>query len=214
MEKEKASESDIENKTEYPESIAQKIENFLHSDSIPATAAKFTLAILALGTVVFAGALVPGLLSIAKKPAYRKSYSKKQMCDAVYHLKRQKLIEIIQEGETTQARLTNKGAKRIKKFCLENLTIARPKRWDKKWRVLIFDIPSKPKIFHQAREALRQKIKKLGFRQMQKSVWVHPYECEDEILFVVEIYQVQKYIEMLTVEKLLHENPLKRKFHL
>lgn len=86
--------------------------------------------------------------------------------------------------------------------------------WDKKWRILIFDIPTKPKIYNQAREALRRKIKGLGFYQMQKSVWVYPYECEDEILFIAELFQVQKHIEIITAEKLLHAEAIKRKFGL
>lgn len=62
--------------------------------------------------------------------------------------------------------------------------------------------------------ALRDKIKEIGFVQLQKSVWVCPYECEDEILFLAESYYVTKYIEILTVEKMLHEEQLKRKFKL
>jgi DNA-binding transcriptional regulator PaaX len=205
---------ELEDEGKNSETIKEKIENFFDSDSMPATAAKFTLAILALGTVAFVGAAVPGLIALAEKPRYHRSYSKKQMRDAVYQLKKKKLIEIILEGDITKVRLTNKGADRVKEFCLEFLEIKKPKKWDKKWRVLIFDIPSKPKIYNLAREALRKKIKDLGFQQLQKSVWVYPYECEDEILFVAEIYQVQKFIEILTVEKLLHENILRTKFKL
>ncbi|MDD5397274.1 MAG: hypothetical protein PHW24_04460 [Candidatus Moranbacteria bacterium] len=79
---------------------------------------------------------------------------------------------------------------------------------------MIFDIPTKPKIYNQARNALRAKIKELGFYQMQKSVWVYPYECEDEILLVAEIYQVQKHIEIITAEKILHENIVRKAFKL
>ena len=68
--------------------------------------------------------------------------------------------------------------------------------------------------YNKAREALRHKIKEIGFVQLQKSVWVCPYECEDEILFVAEAYQVTRFIEILTVDKMLHEEQLKRKFKL
>jgi len=94
------------------------------------------------------------------------------------------------------------------------LKIAKPKKWDGKWRVFIFDIPSYPKIYNKAREALRDKIKTLGFFQLQKSVWVYPYECEDEILFLAEIYNVQKFIEILTVDKMLYGEKLKKEFKL
>ena len=59
-----------------------------------------------------------------------------------------------------------------------------------------------------------KKIKDLGFYQMQKSVWVCPYECEDEILLIAEIYQVQKHIEIITAEKILHENLVRQAFNL
>lgn len=203
------------NKIADEKQLAEIIEDFLHSDSYSATAAKFVLASLALGGIAFGGAILPGILKTTKKFSQSKRYSKKQIANNIYLLKNRKFIEIIQEGdEQFRVQLTNKGQKRVKEFCFEALEIKKPKIWDKKWRVLIFDIPTKPKIYHQAREALRNKIKDLGFYQMQKSTWVYPYECEDEILFVAELFQVQKHIEILTVEKLLHEDKLKKEFDL
>lgn len=195
--------------------IKETWENFVDSDSVPATAGKFLLMSLALGGIVFAGAIAPGLIAALDNPRKPQRYNKKQIRTAFYNLKKSKLIEIIQEGDDKfKVQLTNKGQKRVKEFSFEFLEIKKPAKWDKRWRVFIFDIPTKPKIYNQAREALRRKIKDLGFFQMQKSVWVYPYECEDEILFVAELFQVQKHIEILTVEKLLHEEKLKKAFSL
>jgi DNA-binding transcriptional regulator PaaX len=195
--------------------LTEIIDDFRYSDSVPATAAKFLLAALAVGGFIFVGALVPGIVSVTKEFRGSRRYSKKQIQNAVYNLKKRKMIEIVREGkDKIKVRLTNKGKARIKEFSLENLKIKKPGHWDKKWRILIFDIPTKPKIYNQAREALRNKIKKLGFYQMQKSVWAYPYECEDEILFVAEIFQVQRHIEIITADKVMHENILKRKFGL
>lgn len=210
----------MDNKYKHPKEVIGKefqeiIADFLHSNTVPATTAKFLLAFIALGGVVFIGALAPGIFLAAKSMRGSNRYSKKQVSSAIHTLKSRELIEIIEDGDDKfKVRLTNKGRKRVKDFCFEALTIATPEKWDKKWRVLIFDIPTKPKIYHQAREALRHKIKELGFYQMQKSTWVYPYECEDEILFIAELFQVQKHIEILTVEKLLHEEKLKKKFEL
>lgn len=190
-------------------------EKFLYNDSIPATAAKFILGFLIAGPVLVAGAALPGLLSEFNRFEKRKKYSKKQLQNAYRNLHYRKLIEIIQEGdEKFKVQLTNKGQKRVKEFSFEFLEIKKPNKWDGKWRILMFDIPSKPKIYNQARNALRAKIKDLGFYQMQKSVWVYPYECEDEILFIAELFQIQKYIEIITAEKLLHEEKIKRAFGL
>jgi len=193
----------------------QIIEDFLYSDSKSATVTKFVLMSLAVGGVVFVGALAPALFSLMGENRQSKRFSKKQIQSSFGALKKRKLIEIIQEKNgKTKVVLTNKGQKRIKEFCFEELRISKAKHWDEKWRVLIYDIPTKPKIYNKAREALRCKIKEIGFMQLQKSVWVCPYECEDEILFLAESYYVTKFIEILTVEKMLHDDQLKRKFKL
>lgn len=193
----------------------QMVQDFLYSDSKSATATKFILMSLAVGGVVFVGALAPALISLLGESRQFKRFSKKQIQSTFSTLKQRKLIEIIQEKNgKTKIRLTNKGQERIREFCFEELRIKRPIRWDRKWRVLIYDIPTKPKIYNKAREALRAKIKEIGFVQLQKSVWVCPYECEDEILFVAEAYQVTRFVEILTVDKMLHEEQLKRKFKL
>lgn len=210
----------MENKYKHGDAVVSKdfreiIEDFLDSKSLPATTAKFLLAFLALRAVIFVGAVAPGIIAASKSFKRSGNYSKKQIQSTFHVLKNRRLIEIIQEGEETfKVQLTNKGEKRVKEFCVEALEIKKPEKWDNKWRVLIFDIPTKPKIYHQAREALRGKIKQLGFYQMQKSTWAYPYECEDEILFIAELFQVQKHIEILTIEKLLHADKLKKKFGL
>jgi len=189
------------------------IEDFRYSDSLTATATKLILASLAIGPAIIIGAALPGLLFLARTSKNFKKYPKKQMQRAFQNLKYKKLIEIVREDEKKfRVQLTNKGKIRARDFYFEALSIAKPEKWDGKWRVLIFDIPTKPKIYNQAREALRKKIKDLGFYQMQKSVWVYPYECEDEILFIAELFQVQRHIEILTVEKLLYGKKMRKKF--
>lgn len=196
--------------------LREKIEYFLYEDdSFEATAAKFLLMILALGGIAFAGAVLPGIMkSVAGSRCFR-HYKKGQYKSAINNLKRRKLIKIISETDgTIRVRLSNRGLERVKEFAFENLSIQKPKKWDRKWRVVIFDIPVKPKKLNIARNALREKIKELGFHKLQHSAWIFPYPCEDEILLVGEIFKVTKYIEILTVEKLLHETKIKHFFGL
>lgn len=72
--------------------------------------------------------------------------------------------------------LTSKGSKRIK----ENIPILKltTKPWDRKWRIVIFDIPEKKK---RLRENLRRKLVDLGFGRWQKSVYIIPHDIRDEI---------------------------------
>ena len=72
--------------------------------------------------------------------------------------------------------LTKNGQKKALEYQINELKIKKPDKWDGKWRIVIFDIPEKKK---KAREVLRAKLKDLGFKELQKSVFVLPYECED-----------------------------------
>jgi DNA-binding transcriptional regulator PaaX len=192
--------------------LKQNIETFLDSDSGYATATKIVLAIIALGGVLIIGAMAPNIFQVFGKFKQSRRYSNKQLRNAFYNLRRQNLVEIIQEKDNKiKIRLTNKGQVRIKEFSADILTISRPKKWDGKWRILIFDIPNK---FTKAREALRRKLKDLRFYQLQKSVWIYPYPCEDEILFIAHVFQIEPFIEILTVENLLHEDKIRRFFNL
>ena len=106
---------------------------------------------------------------------------KKKVYDTFYRLKNQGMIRFETIGKQLHISLTEEGKRRVGKNKIDDLEIKKPKRWDNLWRILIFDIQSKDKL---KREALRGKIKDLGLYQLQKSVWVYPYNFakEGEIL--------------------------------
>ena len=84
-------------------------------------------------------------------------------------------------------------------------------QWDGKWRLVMFDIPMR---FTKGREALRYHLKELDFFQFQKSAWIYPYPCEDEIIFIADFFGVGKYVDVLTVERILKDEQVKKHFHL
>jgi len=106
--------------------------------------------------------------------------------------------------------LTKKGKIKALTFRLQDMKI-KGETWDKRWRVVIFDIPEKLK---KARDALREKLKKIGFYELQKSVFVFPYECEEEIDFVIEFFELRKYVRFGVLEKIDNEPHLKKIFSL
>lgn len=198
-------------------SLKENLQEFLDSDSGYATATKVILATIAFTGIIFVMATAPNIFQIFGSSKQGRKYSRNQYKNAFYSLKRRGFVKVLKEkDDKIRIELTNSGKKRIREFSLENIFIPKPKKWDKKWRVVIFDIPSKfYKIkFNKAREALRSKLKEFGFFQLQKSVWVYPYPCEDEILFIANIFEVEYCIEILTAEKMLHDNKLKYFFGL
>jgi len=106
--------------------------------------------------------------------------------------------------------LTDKGKLKALNYNLDNIKIEKGS-WDKKWRMVVFDVPERKR---RGRDALRDKIKKIGFYELQKSVWVCPYECKDQIDFIIEFFDLRKYVRFAIVESIDNELHLKKIFNL
>lgn len=105
-------------------------------------------------------------------------YKKRNVSDTFQRLRRQGCIKIEKEEHEIRISLTDEGKKMAGWLQIDALKIKPSKKWDKKWRIVIFDIAQLKKFY---REAFRGKLKELGFYPLQKSVWIHPYNCYDEI---------------------------------
>ena len=68
-------------------------------------------------------------------------------------------------------------------------------KWDKKWRIVIFDIPQE---LHNKRNIFRQKLRSMGFYMLQKSVFVFPYECREELIVVCNKLKIGDYADVIT----------------
>lgn len=119
-------------------------------------------------------------------------------------------FRVARDGTATLI-LTEKGNRYALRFKIDELSIPTPPRWDKKWRVVIFDIPEK---YKKAREALRNKLRDIGFLQLQKSVWIYPYPCKKEIDFIAEVFGIRPYVQYLEVIRLSNDAKLMLYFKL
>ncbi|MEK7613027.1 MAG: CRISPR-associated endonuclease Cas2 [Patescibacteria group bacterium] len=108
-------------------------------------------------------------------------------------------------------KLTPKGDRYAALLGKGKLVPKKPKRWDGKWRVLIFDIPERRR---KTRTQVRLTLKHLGFIRLQDSVWIYPYDCEDLItLFKVDM-RVGKDLLYLIVDQLEYDSQLRTYFKL
>ncbi len=124
-------------------------------------------------------------------PKELKKYKRKQLRRALYYLRSKNRVRIRRENNNIiEIEITKVGKKHLKKIDFDNLSLTKPDVWDKKWRIIIFDVPEKKK---KAREALRQKLKYFGMIKLQDSVWITPYPCEDEIAFIKSIFNLSDY---------------------
>jgi len=136
----------------------------------------------------------------------------KQIARSLNGLNKNKILILKESNGKFTVRLSESGKKVIKEIQFENMKIEKQKVWDKKWRVIIFDIPEgRRKV---GRDALRSKLKKLGFYLIQKSVWVYPYPCEKEIQLLCEIFEINPYVNIITAEKIYNDDLVKKYFRL
>jgi hypothetical protein len=107
--------------------------------------------------------------------------------------------------------LTPSGVDLLNTLDLQFKTMKPPKHWDKRWRVLVFDIPEEKKLL---RDRVRATLKSIGFVQLQQSVWVYPYDCEDWITLWKAEFKLGSELLYMIVDSIEGESVLRRTFGL
>lgn len=174
--------------------------------------------IVAMGTLVLVTgvAIMPGLAiglaaimeGIEKR---QMGFSQTQVKRSLKYLQKKKLVSLKEADGELVASFKEKGKEVFYKYKIDELQIKKPRRWDGKWRVVIFDIPEKKRL---GRDVLRAKLKDLGFYCLQRSVFVHPYPCQREIELIKEVYEIGPYVYYLEVGFIDREAKLRRHFKL
>jgi DNA-binding transcriptional regulator PaaX len=152
--------------------------------------------------------------------AYRRFYAPKyfdmedyfptKVIESVEKLSRKGLVEINVISGKKQVTITEKGKKQILKMNLEDL---RPKtgNWDGKWRIVLFDIEEKQK---RKRDILRKYLNNLGFKEIQKSVYLSPFDCESEVKYIREVLEIPNFVKFGVLESFENNEELKLCFGL
>ncbi|OHA91860.1 MAG: hypothetical protein A2665_01815 [Candidatus Zambryskibacteria bacterium RIFCSPHIGHO2_01_FULL_46_30] len=105
--------------------------------------------------------------------------------------------------------ITEEGRRQLNILEARNFNLKQPKRWDRKWRVIIFDIGEKQK---RTRDQLRITLNRIGFVKLQKSVWVYPYDCEDFIMLLKANFELGRNLLYLVVDEIENDEWLKKIF--
>lgn len=165
---------------------------------------------LALTGLVTVAILAPNALQLLKyldKNKHRKKNPKYLIDGALSRLFDKRYIEISKKG---QLFLTKEGEKKL--YMIEHGTYPLPKtKWDKKWRVVTFDVSEKRKC---SREKLRLLLRQVGFVRLQDSVWVYPYDVEEVVNLITTGNFLGKEVLYMTVHATGKDTELKSHFKL
>ena len=108
-------------------------------------------------------------------------------------------------------KLTAKGERALHLMTLKYQHHGQSRKWDGKWRVVVFDIPEKRKGL---RPKLRSALVSLGFYRLQNSVWVYPHECEDLLTLIKVDVELGREALYMIVDSIENDAPLRDHFQL
>lgn len=126
----------------------------------------------------------------------------------IQRLHRQGLVYVFERNGEGIVRLTEKGQRELLRYQLKEKRLKKW-RWDRKWRLLIFDIEEKRRF---ARDRARDDMLSFGFVRLQDSVWVYPYECEKVVELLKARYRIGKEMLYIITEHIDGDDALKKKF--
>jgi len=166
----------------------------------------------ALGGVMIAIGAVPDFSKIIKyyigaKKGARFNY---QVKTALGRLARRGLVTFEEKNGRRYTRITENGRK-VLQLETQRAGHLGKKKWDRRWRVVIFDIPEKRK---NVRVSLRRFMSEYGFVRLQDSVWVYPYDCEDLIALAKANFHIGADVLYMIVERIENDKHLREYFSL
>lgn len=101
---------------------------------------------------------------------------KKNLRNALSKFLAKKLIEVRKVEKERLYSLTEEGLEALFHKFPKLKYGQRP--WDGFWRLVVYDIGESQAVL---RNRLREELKRLGFKYVQKSVWICPYSIEEEL---------------------------------
>ncbi len=171
---------------------------------------KIILMTIATAGILAIAIVAPNALQVLKpffknKRKYNPEYYLNQK---VKNLLKTGLLKIVIKNGKNFVSLTDKGERKLLYYKITEKK-REHKKWDGKWRVVVFDVWENTR---SKRDILRYEIRNFGFIQLQRSVWIYPYDCADFIELLKADLSFGKNIRYLLVEKLDHDEKLRKHF--
>ena len=167
------------------------------------------ISVVAITAGIAVAAVAPNVFGILGKNFY-KQYNKRFQ-SSLTKLIKAGYVQIEEVDGVKKLHLTKKGVWFAAQIGVGSLVPKKPKRWDGKWRMLIFDIPETRK---KSRSQIRLVLMNLGFCRLQDSVWVYPYDCEEFITVLKIDLKLRSEVLYVIADKIENDKKLRAHFGL
>ncbi len=175
---------------------------------------KIILGVIATAGILSMAVVAPNAVQCIEKfyPNKKRKYNRSWYVKTrIGKMLKSGLIEFKNKNGKKFVKLTKKGKEKLLKYQLKELVIKKPKKWNGKWHIVIFDIKE---YRRHLREWLRKELVNLGFVKLQNSVWVCPYECEEIIVMLKSFSKIGKDVLYMEVNRIENDKWLKKEFNL
>lgn len=162
------------------------------------------LAVVAVSGIMATAFVAPGATQLLKYFKKKRKYYPSHINTCLDRLVKNGLIEK-RDGKLS---LTVKGELKLSRYQNE---LQAKKKWDGKWRIVIFDIWEKSR---KKRDFLRNELSDFGFIKLQNSVWITPYDCEDYINLLKTDVGVGRGVIYIVADKIDNEAKYQKIFDL
>jgi CRISPR-associated endonuclease Cas2 len=123
-------------------------------------------------------------------------------------MKKRGLIKITKKNGQKFIQCTKNGQLEL---LIKKAAVLKTEKWDKNWRLIIFDIPETSR---EKRDELRWLLKKNHFIKLQSSVFISPYSLNREAIAYLKQTGLINYIRILKVSEIDDDKYLIKKFGL
>ena len=167
------------------------------------------LVTIGLAGMLSVAAVAPGAVQLLKVTGVnaRLRYQTKTVLGKLKHKGE---IEFVERDGKKYVRLTERG-ERVLELSGDRLMKTRPKKWDRRYRLVMFDIPERRK---RTRDALRFKMNEVGFLRVQDSAWMYPYDCEEFIALLKAELHLGKDVLYAVIEEIDNDMWIRKHFGL
>ena len=182
---------------------------------------KEVLILLGTGAFLAASIIFPGLPMAAKpfinaaKEADRNKRQKEwekfnlwRLRQVIKRMQNSKLVEVKEEKGVPIIKITHKGKQKLLRYKVDEMVLDESS-WDGKWRLIIYDVASTKRANS---EMFRTILNKLRFLKLQRSVYLTPFKCEDEIEYLRLLFEIGNEVQILKVGSLENEAAYRRYF--
>jgi len=182
---------------------------------------KEVLILLGTGAFLAASIIFPGLPMAAKpfinaaKEADRNKRQKEwekfnlwRLRQVIKRMQNSKLVEVKEEKGIPLIKITQKGKQKLLRYKIDEMVLDES-NWDSKWRLVIYDVQTGKRANS---EMFRTMLNKLRFLKLQRSVYLTPFKCEDEIEYLRLLFDIGNEVQILKVGSLENEAAYRRYF--